>query len=132
MNKPIVTGNALRVTIQLLACIFAALGVLFVWAPAPAAMIYGIDPGSFSGLSYVRAVGVRDLALAAYLFGLTLARQFHALSIVMFATLVIPAGDLLLLAVSGRAQAVHYLLHGASFLCFAGMAWWARRWARPR
>jgi hypothetical protein len=115
----------------MLACVFAALGVLFVCAPAPAASVYGIDAGSSSGLVYIRAVGLRDLAPAAYLFGLTLARKFRALFIVMVATLIIPAGDMLLLDASGRARTVHYLLHTASFLCFAGMAWWARRCARP-
>jgi hypothetical protein len=119
-------------TITLLACMFAGLGILFVFAPAPAARFYGIDTESSSGLLYVRAVGVRDLALASYLFGLTLARQFRALSIVMVSTLVIPIGDILLLAASGRAQPNHYLLHAASFLCFAGTAWWAGRSASPR
>lgn len=78
------------ITIALLACILAGLGVLFLLAPTPAATFYGIDAGSSSELFYVRAVGVRDLALAAYLLGLTVARQYRALSIVMFATLVIP------------------------------------------
>ena len=132
MSEQPSVGTALPMMLTLLACVFAGLGVLFVLAPAPAARFYGIDAGSPSGLFYVRALGLRDLALAAYLLGLTVARQFRALSIVMFVTLVIPAGDILLLAVSGRAQPVHYLLHAASFLCFAGMAWWAGRSARPR
>jgi hypothetical protein len=132
MSERQVSGKALPITITLLACAFAGLGVLFVFAPAPAAMFYGIDAGSSSGLFYVRAVGFRDLALASYLFGLTLARQFRALSIVMLSTLLIPAGDILLLAASGRAQPIHYLLHAASFLCFAGLAWCARRSASPR
>lgn len=132
MSEPSPSGSALPITITLMACVFAGLGALFVLAPTPAAKFYGIDAESPSGLFYVRAVGVRDLALAAYLLGLTVARQFRALSIVMFATLVIPVGDILLLAASGRAQPGHYLLHAASFLCFAGMAWWAGRSARPR
>ena len=119
-------------TIALLACVFAGLGALFVLAPAPAATFYGIDAGASSGLFYVRAVGFRDLALAAYLLGLTLTRQFRALSIVMLSTLVIPAGDILLLAASGRDQPIHYLLHAASLLGFGGLGWWAGRSARPR
>jgi hypothetical protein len=132
MSERPTIGRALPITITLLACVFAGLGVLFVLAPAPAGRFYGIDPGSSSGLFYVCAVGFRDLALASYLFGLTLARQFRALSIVMLSTLVIPAGDILLLAASGRAQPIHYLLHAASFLCFAGLAWWAGRSASPQ
>ncbi|OWK27873.1 DUF4267 domain-containing protein [Sphingomonas mucosissima] len=125
-------GKALAMTITLLACVFAGLGVLFVLAPVPAASFYGIDPESSSGLFYVRAVGFRDLGLASYLFGLTLAQQFRALSIVMLSTLIIPAGDILLLAASDGAQPIHYLLHAASFLCFAGSGLWARRSASAR
>lgn len=132
MSERLVIGKALPFTITLLACVFGALGVLFVFAQTPAGRFYGIDPGSSSGLFYVRAVGFRDLALASYLLGLTFARQFRALSIVMLSTLVIPVGDILLLAASGRGQPIHYLLHAASFLCFAGGGWWAGRSASPR
>lgn len=127
MNDLPSPGRWLPITITLLACVFSALGALFVLAPASAATIYGIDAASSSGLFYVRAIGFRDLALSAYLFGLTFARQHRGLSIVMFATLIIPVGDIILLAASGRALPVHYLLHAASFLCFAGLGSWLRR-----
>lgn len=130
MNETPPAGKALPISVILLSFVFAGLGILFVSAPVPAARFYGIDAGSPAGLFYVRAVGFRDVALATYLFGLTLARQFRALSIMMFATLVIPVGDIFLLAASGGAQPIHYCLHAASLLCFAGMACWTRRSAR--
>jgi hypothetical protein len=41
MSERQVSGKALPITTTLLACTFAGLGVLFVFAPAPAAMLYG-------------------------------------------------------------------------------------------
>ncbi len=120
-------GSAFALTAFLLSGVFLALGALFVAAPEPAAAFYGLTTHDRSALFYVRAIGFRDLALAVYLIGLTLAGQRHALTIVLTGTLIIPAGDMLLLASSGAGRPVHYLLHGASLLCFAGLALWSRR-----
>lgn len=116
--------------IWLLSGVFLMLAGLFVAAPAAAAAFYGLPAHDRSALFYVRAIGFRDLALAAYLIGLTLAGQRHALAIVLTCTLIIPVGDLLLLVASGAGRPVHYLLHGASLLGFAGMALWFRCAAR--
>ena len=107
--------------------VFLLLGGLFVAAPVPAAAFYGLPTGDPAALFYVRAIGFRDLALAAYLLGLTYARQRRALTIVLGTTLLIPIGDLALLASSSAGRPIHYLLHGASLLCFAGLALWSRR-----
>lgn len=106
----------------LLALVFLMLGGLFVATPAPAAWIYGLPSRDPAALFYVRAIGFRDIALAAYLLGLTLTRQRRALSIVLTVTLIIPTGDLLLLVSSGAGGATSYLLHGASLLCFSALA----------
>lgn len=109
-------------TMMLLSAVFLMLGGLFVTMPAPAAAFYGLPAEEPAALFYVRVVGLRDLALAIYLLGLTLAGQRRALSIVLIGTLVIPMGDMLLLASSGTGRPVHYLLHGGSLLCFALLA----------
>ena len=119
--------NPPSLAVCLLSVIFMGLGGLFVAAPAPAAVIYGLPTSDAAALFYVRAIGFRDLALASYLLGLTLTRQHRALAIVLAATLLIPVGDLALLASSGAGRPIHYLLHGASLLCFAGLALWLRR-----
>jgi hypothetical protein len=121
--------HSLPFLVILLACVFAALGGVFVMLPVPGATFYGLSTRDPTALFYVRAIGFRDLAVAAYLLGLTLARHWRALSILSAATLVIPTGDLLLLASSQAGRPVHYVLHGASLLCFAGIALWARRYA---
>ena len=110
----------------LLSGVFLLVGGLFVLAPAAGAGFYGLDADAPSALFYVRAIGLRDAALALYLFGLAVAGLRRALAIVAFGTLIIPAGDILLLAASGAGKPVHYLLHAGSLLCFAGLACWCR------
>jgi hypothetical protein len=117
----------LTLTVCLLSGVFLVLGALFVAAPVPAAAFYGLPTRDPVSLFYVRAIGFRDLALAAYLLGLAFSGQRRALTIVLAGTLVIPIGDLALLASSGGGRPIHYLLHGASLLCFAGLALWSRR-----
>jgi len=122
----------LKWSVFLLSALFVLLGALFIVAPGWGARFYGFDANSPSGLFYVRAVGVRDAALAFYLFGLALAGLRRALMIVAVGTLIIPMGDMLLLAASGSGKPVHYLLHAASLVCFAALAWWSKLPARAR
>ena len=120
------SSKARTVVVLLFAGIFAVMGGLFVAFPRPSAAFYGNATADPDALFYVRAVGLRDLALSAYLAGLALAGQRRALSILLSATLLIPMGDLFLLMASGSATMVHYALHGISLLCFAVLAWWHR------
>jgi len=124
--------EVLRWVVFALSGLFLLLGGLFVWMPGAGAAFYGLHVDAPSALFYVRAIGVRDAALALYLFGLAWARLRRALMIVALATVIIPLGDMLLLASSGAGTPVHYLLHGASLLCFAALAWWSSRPSFPR
>jgi hypothetical protein len=119
--------HAPALAVCLLSGVFLVLGALFITAPAPAAAFYGLPSRDPAALFYVRAIGFRDLALATYLLGLTLAKQHRALAIVLAATILIPVGDVALLASSDAGRPIHYLLHGASLLCFVGLALWTRR-----
>lgn len=116
----------LALSICLLSGVFLVLGGVFLAAPRWAAGFYGLPTSHAGALSYVRAVGLRDLALAAYLLGLVAAGQRHAIFIVLLATLVIPMGDIVLLASSGAGRPVHFLLHITSLMCFAALALWSR------
>lgn len=120
----------LRLVLYLLSGVFMVLGGFFLIDPQPAATFFGLRTSDPTALLYVRAVGLRDLALATYLLGLTLAGQHRALSVVLTGTILIPVGDILLLVASGNGQTAHYLLHGASLACFAALALWSRRAAR--
>jgi hypothetical protein len=119
--------RAPALAVCLLSGVFLVLGGLFVAMPVPAASFYGLPTRDPTAMFYVRAIGFRDLALACYLLGLALTGRLRALALVLIVTLIIPIGDLLLLASAGTGRRVHYLLHGASLLCFAGLALWIRR-----
>jgi hypothetical protein len=125
-----VLKKPLALAVYLLSGVFLVLGGLFIAAPEVAAALYGLPSHDRSALFYVRAIGFRDIALGAYLAGLALAGRRQALAIVMACTLIIPIGDLLLLAFADTGEPLHYLLHSASLLCFAGLALWSSRAAR--
>lgn len=117
----------LAATLYLLSGTFIALAALFIMRPEQAAAVFGLESRDSASLFYVRAIGFRDLALAAYIVGLSLAGERRALFIVLIGTLVIPVSDMMLLAWSGAGASVCYVLHGASLLCFAGLALWVSR-----
>ena len=107
--------------------VFLLLGLFFLAMPRAGASFYGAPTRDVAATTFVRAIGLRDVALALYLLGLTLSTRWRALTIILTATIVIPAGDIALLMMSGTARPVHYLLHGASLLCFALLAMGSRR-----
>jgi hypothetical protein len=120
-------AEPLRQAVLLLSAIFCGLAALFVFSPGTGAAIYGFPATTPESLFFVRAIGLRDLALAAYLAGLALGGSRRALTIVLALTVIIPSGDLFLLASAGAGGLVHYLLHGSSLLCFAGLSFWGWR-----
>jgi len=117
---------ALAFVLLVCAAVFFLLGGLFMLAPATGGRVYGLSTETESALLYVRAIGLRDLALASYIAGLTVGRHRRALAILLTLTMMIPAGDLFLLSIMSSGSAVHYLLHSVSLVGFAGLAWWAR------
>jgi hypothetical protein len=123
-------AEPLRQTVLLLSAIFCGLAALFLFSPATGAAIYGFPATTPESLFFVRAIGLRDLALAAYLAGLALGGSRRALTIVLALTVIIPSGDLFLLASAGAGGLVHYLLHGSSLLCFACLSFWSWRSGR--
>ncbi len=107
-----------------LALVFLALGVLFLAAPALGALIYGVPESEGIGRTYLRAIGARDAALALYLAGLSLFSTRRAVSVVLAASLVIPACDLALILTAGTAAWWQVALHGVSAGVLALTALW--------
>ncbi|NNM74804.1 DUF4267 domain-containing protein [Enterovirga aerilata] len=96
----------------LLGLAFLLVGLCFVAAPRLGAVIFGIEAAEPAALAYVRAIGFRDLALALYIFGLAAAASRRALSLVLAASLVIPACDIaLVLSVAGWSAMPQLLIH---------------------
>ena len=127
MRLPLCLADRLRQAVLLLSVIFCGLAVLFLVSPNMGACIYGFPATAPEALFFVRAIATRDLALAAYLAGLALGGSRRALTILLALTVIIPLGDLALLASAGTGGLVHYLLHGSSLLCFACLAAWSWR-----
>jgi len=103
--------------------VLVALGALFVAAPRWGAVVFGVAPPEGPALAYLRAIGLRDLAFGAYLVVLARTADRRALGLVLAATTIIPAGDLIIVALT--AGAVWQLgLHALSGIYLAGAAAW--------
>ena len=111
----------------LLGAAFLMLGIGFAAAPQAGAWVFGIGPADGTALAFVRALGFRDIALALYIFGLIAQSAKRALSIVLAASLVIPACDVaLVLSVSGFGSVAQVFLHVAAAVGLAGISFWLR------
>ncbi|MBF7013864.1 DUF4267 domain-containing protein [Novosphingobium resinovorum] len=110
-----------------LGCFFCGLGLLFLIFPHTGADIFGIPAVGASALSYVRAVALRDIALGFYIVFQTLCSTRRAVRILLLSTVVIPAGDMLLVLASEGANLTCLPLHLASAGCFLGLGLWIRR-----
>jgi len=108
-----------------LAGVFVLLGLLFVFAPRAGAALFGIAAPEGPGLSYVSAIGLRDLAFGAYLAALSRLSTRRAVGIVLGLTILIPAGDVILVFLDrGFESPKHLLLHAGSGLVMAAGALW--------
>ncbi len=105
--------------------VFVLLGFLFIVAPRTGAALFGIPAPEGSGLSYVSAIGLRDLAFGAYLAALSRLSTRRAVGTVLGLTVLIPAGDVILVFLErGFESPEHLLLHAGSGLVMAAGALW--------
>jgi len=125
MRRKEPVSKPFAIAVLFLVAVFYLLGIIFLLAPGPAASIYGFPTAADPAHFYLRAIGLRDLALASYMLALLHSGERKALAIVLGITPIIPVGDLILLAAKGGAGTVHYALHGIALLCFAALAGWA-------
>ena len=125
-------SRALRWALFAASLLFAGLGLFFVCAPEQAAGLFGIPTALPDGHGHVRAVGLRDIALAGYLALLTLFASARAVLVVLLVTLIIPVGDLVLVAGATGGEARQMVLHLASAMLFAGLATWVWTSMRSR
>jgi len=108
--------------------VFVLLGLLFVFAPRAGAALFGIAAPEGPGLSYVSAIGLRDLAFGAYLAALSRLSTRRAVGTVLGLTVLIPAGDVALVILErGFESPKHLLLHAGSGLVMAAGALWLLR-----
>jgi hypothetical protein len=118
--------NALSTWLVLaLAGVFVLLGLLFVFAPRAGAALFGIAATEGPGLSYVSAIGLRDLAFGAYLAALSRLSTRRTVGTVLGLTVLIPAGDVILVFLErGFESPKHLLMHAGSGLVMAAGSLW--------
>ena len=108
-----------------LAGVFMLLGLLFIFGPLAGAALFGIAAPEGPGLSYVSAIGLRDLAFGAYLTALSRLATRRAVGTVLGLTVIIPAGDVILVFLErGFESPQHLLLHTVSGLVMAASSLW--------
>ncbi|HZH51714.1 MAG TPA: DUF4267 domain-containing protein [Microvirga sp.] len=114
-----------------LSATFLLLGVLFIFLPHAGAALFGIRPGESAGLSYVSAIGLRDLALGLYLFALARLSTRRAVGAILGITVLIPIGDVAIVWMErGLESPAHLLLHAGSAVLVAASAAWLLAQAR--
>ncbi|MCB8819594.1 DUF4267 domain-containing protein [Microvirga rosea] len=111
--------------VTLLGLVFIGLGWLFLLAPRAGAVLFGLAPPEGDAFGYLPAIGLRDLAFGLYLLILSRTATPRVLALILAATLVIPIGDLVIVAAWRGATAMWPLvLHGTSALVMSGTALW--------
>jgi hypothetical protein len=104
--------------------VFVSLGLLFLFAPRAGAGLFGIPAPPGQSLAYVIAIGLRDLAFGLYLFALTRLASRRAVGMILGITVLIPVGDVVLVAAERGFAPGHLLLHAASGLVLAAASAW--------
>jgi hypothetical protein len=127
LDKPLTLSRPVSWCVIGVGGLFAGLALLFFLFPERGALLFGVEASDSLARAYVRAVGIRDLALAAYLVLLTLFASARAVRIVLLATIVIPAADLVLVASQPGPLRLQLLLHLSSAGLFAALALWVTR-----
>ena len=106
-----------------LSAVFVGLGVLFLAAPRLGAALFGLPAPEGQSFGYLPAIGLRDLAFGLYLFALARLADARAVGTVLAITTLIPAGDVILVALA-RGWSLHILLHAFSGLVMLASAVW--------
>lgn len=111
--------------VRILSLVFVGLGLLFLMAPRAGAAVFGLSAPEGDSLGYLPAIGLRDLAFGLYLLILSFTATQRILGLIFAATLVIPMGDLVIVAAArGSDGILNLLLHGASAAVMAAGSIW--------
>jgi hypothetical protein len=107
---------------------FVGLGLLFLLAPRAGAALFGLPAPESESFGYLPAIGLRDLAFGLYLLILSFTASRRILGLIFAATLVIPVGDIVIVAAArGADAAINLLLHGVSAVVMAAASIWLLR-----
>ena len=116
--------------VLLLSGIFVLLGFVFLAAPRSGAALFGIPAPEGASLAYLPAIGLRDLAFGLYLLALSCLSTKRTLGVIFGVTLLIPVGDIVIVAAErGLSAPFPLLLHGVSAAVMAATSIWLLRQA---
>jgi hypothetical protein len=116
-----------------LSALFVGLGALFIVAPRLGAALFGLPAPEGASLGYLPVIGLRDLAFGLYLFALARLATRRAVGTVLAITVLIPAGDVAIVALQrGFDSPGHLLLHAASGATMAAGAAWLLHQSRQQ
>ncbi|KLK94994.1 hypothetical protein AA309_00635 [Microvirga vignae] len=111
--------------VRILSLAFIGLGLLFLLAPPAGSALFGLPAPDGGSFGYLPAIGLRDLAFGLYLLILSFTATPRILGLIFAATLVIPIGDLIIVAaVRGSDAILNLLLHGVSAAVMAAGSIW--------
>lgn len=114
--------------VRLLSGSFIVLGLLFLVWPHSGAAVFGLPAPEGASLGYLPAIGLRDLAFGLYLLILSFTSGRRVLGLILAATLVIPLGDMIIVAAQRGPDGWGYLLlHGLSAAIMGGASAWLLR-----
>jgi Domain of unknown function (DUF4267) len=103
------------------------IGALFVISPQFGAAIFGV-PAAPGSEPYLIAIGLRDVAFGLYVLALAVWSTRRAVGLVLAITVLIPVGDIWIVAAErGWSSPMHLLLHAVSGTYMAAAAWWTLR-----
>jgi hypothetical protein len=107
-------------------------GVTAIVAPMFASAMYGVAVVDGTAQTYVRAAGIRDVAIGCWLLALSVVGAGQrVLGISVMAAALIPAGDAIIVWVAaGKHSAAALTLHGSSAIIFVALGFWLLRTAR--
>ena len=122
-DRPLRRDEPARLAVLALGGGFVALGALFIAVPRAGAALFGLSPPEGEALLYLPAIGLRDVAFGLYLVGLALFSTRRATGIVLAVTVLIPLGDMALVAF-GRGLSGYLVVHLISGLVVGGAGAW--------
>jgi hypothetical protein len=114
--------------VRVLGLVFIGLGLLFLLAPHAGAALFGLPAPEGMSLGYLPAIALRDLAFGLYLLILSATATRLVIGLVLRATLIIPLGDIAIVAFErGFEASLSLILHGLSAAVMAGASLWLLR-----
>jgi hypothetical protein len=104
----------------ILAVVLVAVGLVAIAAPHELARRYGVAVHGHDGAAFVRATGVRDVAIGVVLGATAYARSLPLLIVLAIAGIVVSAADFRIVSHHGQSRQYHaaHAVHASGVVAF--------------